>query len=429
MPRQYRNIQNHQPIQSLSSFLTKACALAALVALSACGGSGDSSIAGNGGGGGGPGASGTFLEICASPSISDEQIYTITELFASFGLNPQLYGCRDVLDKANEEGTINLANTGIKDVSPLVGFSKVDELDISGNIITDLSPLDLPNLMTLKASYNSIPKLPDLRKLPRLSLLYLGHNPITDLSGIEGLGEIGVLELSETAVRDWSELAKLPRLHMLSLNSLTHPASIATLPARDYTRLELKDNGLTSYGFIAKIAPELRTLLVSENAINKLEDAALFPKLTNFDASSNAIRRVETKHLSQTYESLDLSSNPIEDFGALAAVAKASFLILNNTGLRSVAPISHLMAEAGFVDISSTKVTSVDFGLATTWANMVYFDLSDNAIASLAPLAKVEAEELKYFMAYDVEAVGKEGLCPEFTGPVAVQRFCRDGYH
>lgn len=426
MPRQYRKTKNHQPNKALNSIFAQAAALATALALSACGGSGNSGIAGSGGG---PGASGTFLEICASPSISDEQIYTITELFYSVGLNPQLYGCMDVIDEANKEGKINLANTGIKDVSPLAGFRGVDELDISGNIITDLSPLDLPNLMTLKASYNKIAKLPNLSKLPGLSMLYLGHNPITDLKGIEGLGEIGLLEMGGTAVRDWSELAKLPRLHMLSLNSLSHPASIATLPARDYTRLVLKDNGLTSYGFIAKIAPALKTLLISENAISQLEDAALFPKLTTFEASSNAIRRVEARHLSRRYASLDLSSNPIEEFSSLAAITSVTSLSLNNTGLRSVAPISHLMADAGIVDISSTKVTSVDFGLATSWAKIVLFDVSDNAIASLAPLSKVEAPDLKYFMAYDVEAVGKDGLCPEFTGPEAVQRFCRDGYH
>lgn len=426
MSRLYRKAATG-PHYFSSSRKTTTCWLAALgavLALSACGAGGDADLAG-----GGPGATGSFLEICSSPSASDDQVYTVAELFASLQLDPRRSSCEEVIEAANESGKINLESTGIKDISPLAGFAKVENIDIAGNVITDLSPLaDLPMLTSLNAGFNKLDRLPDLAKFRGLTALYLANNPITDLSGIEKLGQIETLEMSGTAVRDWSALTKLPKLQMLGLVSLQQPESLSTLPKMDYNALWLADNGIESYRFLAERAPKLERLYIQENALTSLEDSALFPNLLALNVSMNKITSVANSQIRPRFFELNLSSNPITDFRFLAAIDRVSILNLNNTGLSAVAPIAHLIGSAALVDISSTEITSVDFGSFTDWPILMYLDISDNAIASLNPLSRIDAPELKRFEAYDVEAVGKVGRCPLDAGPLPVQSFCRDGY-
>lgn len=424
MPKTYQKAD--WPIISLFTLKTLP-ALWLSLALTACGGSGASDLP--------PGstASGeTFMAICAGDTATAEQRITIDELFYSLGFDPKRDSCQQVADKAARKGTINLRNTDIIDVSPLAGLAGVRKIDVGANAITDIEALNgLPDLEILDVAYNRLTKLPEVNRFAELILLDLSGNPITDLEGIEGIRNLPALFFDGAAIKDWSALGSLDKLFYLSLNSLDHPASLATVPATDLLGLRLAGNGLTDLREVNRVAGQLRVLDLRSNRLTSLAGLERYTKLDYLYASSNAITAIEPGQIgSQHLKTLSLDSNPIADFSFAAGLRQVDRLSLNTTGITSVAAISHLFANAQTIDLSATPLTDITFTDNLYWSKLKALDLSLTQIPSLAPLERVGAEKLESFAAYEAVAVNKGGASCAVGGtlPRAVADFCRMGF-
>ena len=124
------------------------------------------------------------------------------------------------VDNANDVTVAQLAaitelSLGYIDITALKagdfsGLASLTRLDLSGNSISDISPLKgLTKLTHLEMNYNSISDISPLRGLTKLIELSLSYNSISDVSALENLTALRSLSLSANPISDYGPLRRL----------------------------------------------------------------------------------------------------------------------------------------------------------------------------------------------------------------------------
>ena len=206
------------------------------------------------------------LKLPADAPLTKEKMLQLTRLYAiekgianiqglEFAVNfieLDLAG-NPIKDLNPLQGLINLTHLGlggtnISDLSPLTSLTVLVELDLGGNQISDLSPLSaLTDLRKLDLQDNQISDLSPLSALTDLRDINLRNNPLSDLRPLSNLTNLEELELAYCRISDVSPLAGLVNLRVLKLHhNLT----------RDFSALSGLKN-LTEFdnGGICEIAP------------------------------------------------------------------------------------------------------------------------------------------------------------------------------
>ena len=150
---------------------------------------------------------------------------------------------------------IDLAGNSVSDLAPLELLASLQSLDLADNSITDLAPLaGLKSLQYVKLDGNGVADLAPLAGLDRLSALYLPGNGVSDLGPLTGLKKLTSLDLARNRITDAGPLKDLPWLSSLTLtgNEITDVTPLASL--REPRYLILTDNE------IADLAPLLTTV-------------------------------------------------------------------------------------------------------------------------------------------------------------------------
>jgi len=147
--------------------------------------------------------------------------------------------------------------TKIPDLSKLASVTEIT-IDLSYNKIEDISPLaDLPNIVALWLFCNRISDISPLKGLTHLGGLNLWNNSISDISPLKGLTELAILILEDNEIEDVSPLANLTNLNVLILR---HNKITDVSPLAGLTRLSYLD---LSYNQITDASP-LETLKNTE---------------------------------------------------------------------------------------------------------------------------------------------------------------------
>ena len=226
-----------------------------------------------------------------------------------------------------------LSSLQLVDLDVLSTYEHLQSLDISGNNLTSLAPLEhLPYLTRLNASGN---KLSDFDvEVPRnvpgdqswtLGAKHAGSNLIElDISdnAIEVLGaqethrRLEKLILDGNRMYEITGLANLARLKVLSLrnNDLSCVSGLETLSA--LVELDVAGNRLTTMGDGLENLVNLRKLGVAQNQITTLDGLEPLQALDELDARDNCIgkvREVEFLERLPLFSSLLLQGNPCSD--------------------------------------------------------------------------------------------------------------------
>ncbi len=113
---------------------------------------------------------------------------------------------------------LSLYNNKISDVSPLQGLTALTYLFLSSNRLTDVSPLQgLTALTYLDLDSNQLTDVSPLQGLTALTELYLSSNQLTDVSPLQGLKKLTELRLNSNQLTDVSPLQGLKKLKNLFL--------------------------------------------------------------------------------------------------------------------------------------------------------------------------------------------------------------------
>ena len=162
----------------------------------------------------------------------------------------------------------------ISDFSILSSLTSLEQLDLGGNYLSDISPLisflsSLTSLTTLDLSDNSISDISPLSSLTSLERLYLSDNSISDISSLSSLTSLERLTLSLNSISDISSLPSLTNLTWLNLadNSISDISSLSSLTNLRY--LWLVRNSISDVSVLSGLT-NLRSLYIYNCSISDL---------------------------------------------------------------------------------------------------------------------------------------------------------------
>jgi Leucine-rich repeat (LRR) protein/putative cell wall-binding protein len=177
--------------------------------------------------------------------------------------------------------SLNLSGNQITDISPIANLTKLYSLSLDQNQITDITPLvNLKNLFgPVYLNHNQINDLSPLAKLTNLNSLFLNNNKIVDISPLSKLTNLFTLVLDINPIKDSSPLVNLTSLSYLGLSS-TNISDISHLShLTKLSSLGLGNLGLTDIRSVAN----LKSLEYLGLDHNKIIDIKPLSGLTNLN--------------------------------------------------------------------------------------------------------------------------------------------------
>ncbi|GMR37479.1 hypothetical protein PMAYCL1PPCAC_07674 [Pristionchus mayeri] len=197
-------------------------------------------------------------------------------------------------------------------------------LDLSGNKLTELSPLSLlslPSLVEVRLSDNLLSRLSPLSisGTPGLRYLYLQNNLLDSLSALPSLSKLEILDARANRLTKLSSLFESPSLRQLRLDSnrlsALEPRALAGHPKLQL--LSIQDNVISSLGSEPfEGLSELVVLLLSNNRLTKLDGSVLSPlrSLQQLNLHNNSMDSVDASSFSSLKQltTLDLGKNQLQ---------------------------------------------------------------------------------------------------------------------
>lgn len=238
---------------------------------------------------------------------------------------------------------------GIRSIEDLRHFTALEELDLYGNKICDLTPLSaLTTLKTLNISENYAAlqdknggkgmNLSPLSSLVLLERLDAEKNSISDISAVSGLVNLQYLNLRGNAISSVEPLSKLGRLKELQLgmNRIEDASPLSGCTGLNILGLESNGRyvpdenneysyrGISDMSFVAGLR-QLTQLNVSYNIISSLVPVSNLKSLEILDATGNYISDIECLRglqIKYLYVAANLISDfsPIEDLPMLRGI-------------------------------------------------------------------------------------------------------------
>jgi len=115
--------------------------------------------------------------------------------------------------------TVSLAETKVKDLTPLTRLAGLEDLHIDDTQLRDLSPLrQCSDLRFLGMSSTPVTDISPLSELQELRELNLGYTDISDLAPLENSSNLSSLDLYGSGVKDLSPLRRLTALYSVGLD-------------------------------------------------------------------------------------------------------------------------------------------------------------------------------------------------------------------
>ena len=257
----------------------------------------------------------------------------------------------------------NISLTDVSFLAPAAGT--LFSLDLSGNALSDLSPLADCGLLTeLTLSGNSVSDLSPLACCEALAALDLDDNSVSDLSPLAGCILLHELSLRNNAVQD---LSPLPVTTLLNLD-------LAENDVEDISRLQ---------GAIA-----LTSLDLSGNRVSDLTPLADHTPLRSLDLSGNQITDLSPLQECFKIADLKLSNNQISDVSVLPMITDLALLRLDHNLVEDISPLAQcqtLRASDRTLDLRRNQIADVSALKGYQCKRLL---LSDNRITDVSPLAE-----------------------------------------
>ena len=280
------------------------------------------------------------------------------------------------------QGLMNLTRLGLgytsisdSDISPLSALTALTYLDLGGNQISDISPLsELTNLRKLDLPDNQISDLSPLTDLISLRDINLINNPLSDLRPLSNLTNLEVLDISYGKVSDVSPLAGLENL----------PVLIMPRALRAVVREEL---GLSNVVPLTKDnIKQLTRLHAIEKGIVNVQGLEFAVNLTELDLAGNPIEDINPlqKLINLTRLGLGATNLSDSDLSLLSALTSLRYLTLWDNQISDLSPLSALTSLIS-LGLGGNQISDLSPLLALT--SLISLDLGGNQISDLSPLA------------------------------------------
>jgi len=211
-------------------------------------------------------------------------------------------GSIKLLEEYEHLRQIDLSGNLVEDVTPLGALVNLLKVDLSDNAIPSIDMLEqgmLPHLLHLNISGNHLTSLPPLR-MPQLKTAHFARNQIVTCNGFEGHLKLELLNLDENKLQALNGIQNMPKLKTLKVrsNSLTNAHGIVALEALEI--LDLSKNHLETLDGSWEHMQGVASVDVSGNQIatvQALEGLTSLPRLRRVGFSENPLGEEENTNI------------------------------------------------------------------------------------------------------------------------------------
>ncbi len=270
---------------------------------------------------------------------------------------------------AEEMGTLSelrALNRGIQDLTGLQFATNLNNLDLRGNQINDISPVGgLINLRVLVLRGSPLSDIFPVRNLTNLDRLELPKTMVLDLSPVRGLVNLKTLYLWDTNISDLSPLARLINLETLHINN-TNVSDLSPLAGL----INLKNIHTCGTPTISDLSP-----------------LAGLTKLEQVDMCHGAISDLTPLAGLTVVKDLRLGGNDISDISPLAGLTELNRLNLSGNHVSDISLVSGL-TNLTWLDLSRNELLS-DISALAGLTNLKWLSVADNDISDVTPLARL----------------------------------------
>lgn len=300
----------------------------------------------------------------------------------------------------------------VSDISALSACSKLEEVDLTGNELTDLTGLEssAASLRSLTISKNQVVSLVPLAGCAELRDLYADRNALTSLAGLEEAAKLQTLQVNNNVISDLTPLTNLHLWNLLAEHN--HISDLTPLAGHeDMRRLRLGYNDLTSLAGCEALL-RLEELTANDNAItdingitnctvlksvqlsyNDISDISLLGKngedLEKLEVSDNALTGLNGLESCVKLQALNIGRNQVKSLAPLASMPELTVLMAAENDISDLTPLQG-MSRLAYLDLGNNQISDIT-PLGTT-TGLAYLDLSRNQIRDIAPLANLNDE-------------------------------------
>lgn len=236
--------------------------------------------------------------------------------------------------------TLGLSGNQITDLSPLAELGALRELELSENELESLTPLRDLGLRRLIVDANplgngGVAQVGELRTLDHLDISRTG---VSSLQAVSGLTELETLSARANSLQSLAPLAELDGLLSVDVEA-NEIVELDPLAGKSLRRLDIDDNLVESLTALQGMQ-SLEYLDARANMIETADPLSGLAGLLDLDLAENVLSSSEGLDGLESLEALDLSDNAVLELDGLGDGASLRRVFARNNGLNSLEPLS-----------------------------------------------------------------------------------------
>ncbi len=329
----------------------------------------------------------------------------------------------DILTQTLALPTLNLNDSGIESLNPIVRFVNLSELSFSGNPqIKDLIPLsEVRTLNKIEGKNSGVSNISILKEVPLLKFVDLEGSPIETVLDLVALSQLVYLNVDKSLVR-YDEIPRFliqrPETNIIfRTNELMSWWTDLNDDWKNFFRKEYKLQQIPSTEELHLVTGKSELLVESLN-VSELNPLTIFHNLRRLSVFDSPITSILPVSEMSRLTSLRISQVPTNDFLPLAGLTQLIELDISNTGIENLIPLSNLI-NLKRLNLSGTNIKALK-GLETLSA-LEELDVASTNIRSLKPLS--ELPSLKKLSCFNTNLMSRSVDAFKATHPSCEVRF------
>ncbi len=307
---------------------------------------------------------------------------------------------KEQLHKIISIRSVDLANNkAIKSLEPLRMLYRLEELDVSGCNISDLSPLGgLNNLKAININKTKVQSVEALKSLGRLEVLRCENTGLTDLSPLEHCFKLANVYADNSNIDTRTALQLKSALPSCLIVYQTEQLKMwwENLSAgwqRTFIENAEAENP-PSREQLQEIVDLVKLQIDNATDIGSLEALGLFNRLEEIQISNTTISDISPISFLPSLKRISMPNNPVYDISPLSRMETLEVLNIENTSVDDLEPLSGLK-NLKLLNIAGTRVKNLKQiqGLE----NLEILILNNTGVKSLKYLEKIRLKELKCY--------------------------------
>ncbi|MGM0582443.1 MAG: leucine-rich repeat domain-containing protein [Bacteroidota bacterium] len=310
---------------------------------------------------------------------------------------------KEQLTKLLLKDSLNLNNSSLTDLNPLVKFSRLRYLSISNNQIKSLTPIEgLNSLSVLEAEnvgLNSVKSILRLNKLKKLNLAQnqLSEKQFLQLSKLNSLKELNVDKsgIQKETVRKFLSQKATECSVIYDKEGIDAWWTDLDEAWQSIFKLQFPLSNIPTYKELHDLTA-IKSIVIVDEDIKDLSPLSQFVYLEELYLERVGLVNLESIYAVKEVEILSIKETPIEDLEPLNQLYKLEKLILDFTAVDNLKPLEE-MQSLEHLSLAGTQIKNLK-GIETL-IGLKYLDISSTQVRWIGKLELLN--NLEQFICYN----------------------------